>query len=408
MPCPAIDDAAFLTSFVAHLDCQAQTLGEGGFIALSAGGSPVMLALRAALTPLIAVLGFRLLFRGHLPTYDTVSTVLLIGITVMLATSWPAFRTLAYDLALKAPAQLAERVGSAADLGVGGGQLIDRLQGSDYLLTELSNRGAGAPPPLDAEAADQGQILRSNMVRDSERLESARSAYLTTTIAALGGPRLVGGLLLALGPLFAIFFLFDASRGLFLGWVRALLSVSLIAFAATLILAVQQAFMEPWLIEVVTSRRAGYATPAAPAQLAAITSVFGLLLGGAAVASWWVAGGLRDRALARLGDESRIERDVVRQTERQVSIAREREMSQISRAQRIAEATRLEARRAAVQPDSPLAASVGAAGPAAGRGSFVMHSSRASERLRTTRGEPYGARSATRISPASRKRDDVG
>ena len=105
--CPAISDDAFLSSVLGHIDCQAQTLGASGYQAMAAGGSASSLILGGVLTIFIAIFGYRLIL-GDTPDWRSgILTVVKLGVVLVLATSWPAFRTLAYDVALKGPAELA-------------------------------------------------------------------------------------------------------------------------------------------------------------------------------------------------------------------------------------------------------------------------------------------------------------
>ena len=111
--CPAISDDSFLSSVLAHLDCQAQNLGAGGYQALANPGGPAALLLTGALTMFIALIGYRLLL-GETPSVrDGVVAAIKVGVVLALATSWPAFRTLAYDVTLRAPAEMASSIGGA-------------------------------------------------------------------------------------------------------------------------------------------------------------------------------------------------------------------------------------------------------------------------------------------------------
>jgi type IV secretion system protein VirB6 len=106
----------------------------------------------------------------------------------------------------------------------------------------------------------------------------ARTLYLTGAIAAYASVRLIAGLLLALGPLFALFLLFDATRGLFEGWVRGLAGAAFGAVATSIVLGVELSLLEPWMATVISTRRAMLPTPSVPVELLATTLVFGVVL----------------------------------------------------------------------------------------------------------------------------------
>ena len=69
--------------------------------------------------------------------------------------------------------------------------------------------------------------------------------------------RLVAGLLLALGPFFIAFLLFDGTRGLFEGWLRVLGGAALGALGTAIVLGVELALLEPWLADLLACRLAG-------------------------------------------------------------------------------------------------------------------------------------------------------
>ena len=331
--CPAISDVEFLSSVLGHIDCQAQTLGASGFQALTMPGSAGALILTGAFTIFVALIGYRLVL-GETPTVrDGVIAVIKVGIVLAFATSWPAFRTIAYDTALKGPAELAGGIGGPSDLPGASGALVARLQVIDDELAELTLIGTGKPPEADppvipgvtltpAQQQQEQQRLQGQAARprwdpahDLSLLGSARTLYLTGAIAAFASARLIAGLLLALGPLFGIFLLFDATRGLFDGWVRGLAGAALGALATSIVLGVELALLEPWLASVLDVRHQQIATPSVPIELLVLTLVFALTLVAALVAVAKVAQGFRlphawrrtsDRVVGAFGPRTRL------------------------------------------------------------------------------------------------------
>ena len=89
MVCPAVRTGGeFLLGALAHLDCQAQTLGSFGFQALSSPGSPAATVLTALLTLFIAIYGIRLLFGPANQPADLINAALKVGIVLTIALSW--------------------------------------------------------------------------------------------------------------------------------------------------------------------------------------------------------------------------------------------------------------------------------------------------------------------------------
>ena len=105
--------------------------------------------------------------------------------------------------------------------------------------------------------------------------------------------RLIAGLLLALGPFFIAFLLFEGTRGLFVGWIRALAAAALGALGTAVVLGVELAFLEPRLAELIALRTAGQPIPGAAIELFVIALVFTLVLIAMLVATARVALGFR-------------------------------------------------------------------------------------------------------------------
>jgi type IV secretion system protein VirB6 len=305
MTCPTVTTGGeFLVRTLAHLDCQAQTLGSFGFEALAAPGSPASLALTGLLTLFIAIFAIRMLMGTETRARDAVNGILKIGIVLTLAVSWPAFRVLAYDTVLLAPAEVASAMtpSSLPDTGSG---FAARLQNIDTGIASLTQAGTGRQTgSLELEERQDGAFRAIGLV-DESALGWGRTIWLGSVIGSLAILRISGGLLLALAPLVAGLLLFDFTRGLFAGWFRGLVLVALGSLGLTLLLAVEVAVMEPWLADALNRRSLGYATPAAPTELLALALAFAIAAAGlffllAKIAfqnAWWVP--FADRARDR-------------------------------------------------------------------------------------------------------------
>lgn len=274
MACPSvITGQQVLSETLSHLDCQAQTLGSFGFQSLAAPGSPASLALTGLLTLFIAMFAVRMLLGDGVEGRDAVNGILKVGIVLTLAVSWPAFRVLAYDAVLLAPAEVASSItpSTLPDTGAG---FTDRLQGIDTGIATLTLQGGGWQTGSMALEQRGDDAIRTVALADSTALGWARAIYLSSVIGSLAILRIAGGLLLALTPLMAGLLLFDFSRGLFAGWVRGLILVALGSLGITVLLAVEVAVVEPWLADVLQRRAFGYAAPSAPTELLAFTLAF--------------------------------------------------------------------------------------------------------------------------------------
>lgn len=291
-PCaPLQSGPGFVRGVLDFIDCQAQSIGAEGYQALSMPGSTFALLLTGLLTIFVALFGYRTLF-GHGPgVRDAVLALVKIGIVLALATNWPAYRTLAYDVVLRGPAELAADIGLPAGLPGAGGGLVDRLVFIDNSFVALATVGIGAAPRELPTAIPQPTPPFPGF--DSFAIGGSRVAFLVATIGALAAVRLIAGLLLALGPFFIAFLLFDGTRGLFNGWVRGLAATMLGAVGTAIVLGVELALMEPWLADLLARRAIGETIPAAPAELLVLTLAFALGLLAMLVAAARVAFGFR-------------------------------------------------------------------------------------------------------------------
>lgn len=298
--CPALASSAdFLASVFEFIDCESRTLGAQGYAALAAPGSSFSLILTALLSLFVALFGYRMLL-GQVPTVrDGVLAVAKLGLVLALATGWSAYRTIFYDVAFDAPAQLASEIGAPAGL-LDGSSLAERLQRADRSLVYLAVVGTG-------EAALTPQARMATGVPpppfggfEAFALGTGRAIYLTGAVAAFGSVRLVAGLLLALGPFFIAFLLFGGTRGLFEGWLRVLIGSALGALATAVTLSIELALLEPRLADWLARRALNLPVPGAAAEVLAISLIFALMLLAVLFASVRVARGLRLPTFAEL------------------------------------------------------------------------------------------------------------
>lgn len=293
MSCTGIVDGDFLASALRFADCQAQTIGMQGYQALAAPGSPLGMLLTGLLTILIAFFGYRMLL-GQVPGgREGVLTFVRVGLVLALATSWAAYRVVIYDVALRGPAEIVGAIGGASGLPGATGGLVARLGEVDRAMVELSRLGmtGGAPfTPQPEQPASPGNTqapqpdlqyqnsYEPGTIFGSSSLGTARFVFLTATISAYASVRLVAGLLLAIGPLFITFLLFEGTRSLFEGWARALIAATVGALAVTMTLGIELALLEPWLSDLLARRSIGLPSSASATEMLVIALAFAMIL----------------------------------------------------------------------------------------------------------------------------------
>lgn len=289
MACEPIQlGSGFVTGTFAFIDCQARTLGAVGFQSLAAPGSIASLALTGLLTLFVAGFGFRMLMGETPQVRDGVMGIARIAFVLALATAWLPYRTLVYDVALRGPVELAGAIGTPAGLPGTTGDLPERLDLVDQALIQLNDLGSGR------QRTGQ-QDMRNRQVNGSDQVivepaqgnpnpiepyafALARIAFLIGAVGAFGATRLVAGLLLALGPVFVAFALFDMTRGLFEGWVRGLVGTLVATIALVVVLAIQLALVETWIAELLAQRLANAPIGGAAIELVVVTIVFDIVL----------------------------------------------------------------------------------------------------------------------------------
>jgi len=297
MACAALPaGAGFISSMTNYVDCQAQILGSGAWQALSAPGSTLSIVLAGFLTIFIALIGYNLLL-GHGLTVRTGTLAFVkIGAVLALATSWPAYRTLVFDLVTDAPGQLVAEIGPKAAIIGSDGTLLQRLDLTDQALAQLAILGPGNPVP--------GQIVQAPPPPwagfNAFALGGSRILFLLTAIAGIGAIRIVTGLMLALGPFFIAFLMFDSTRSLFEGWVKVIAGTVLSAVGVSIVLGLELALMEPWLSNVLARRMAGEPLPAVGTELFVVSTLFAIILIAAIAGCARVARAFRLPALVQL------------------------------------------------------------------------------------------------------------
>jgi type IV secretion system protein VirB6 len=300
MACPEVlTGQRFVAQAIAHIDCQAQNVGAYGYGALTDPNSSYVVVLTALLTVFVAIFGLRLVIGEPIGQRDLVGDVLRVAIVLTLATSWPAWRTLGYDLVMTGPGEIAATIGNAADLPGSRSNLVARLQAADDGIVLLTVYGTGRNTGGTNRSNTIGDSFRGVALADQEGLANGRIAFLAGALGPLAIVRLGAGLLLALAPLMAGLLLFVGTRDLFFGWLRALGTVAMGALALTVTLGIELAVLEPWLADALVQRQGLVLTPSMPTELVVITVSFALVSFGllALVARIFFFGGM---ALPRL------------------------------------------------------------------------------------------------------------
>ncbi len=115
--CTALIDDGVIRGVLATVDCQTRAYAQGGYLALTSGSSVFQTALTALLTIYVALIGYRMLFaQGSTRLSDAPGIALKVGLILALVTSWSTFQTLVFDVADRAPTEIAALVAAPCRL----------------------------------------------------------------------------------------------------------------------------------------------------------------------------------------------------------------------------------------------------------------------------------------------------
>jgi type IV secretion system protein VirB6 len=281
-------DDPLVRSLLGTVDCNVQSLVRGGYGALFQPQSAFATVLTSLLTFYVALIGYRLLLgRGQLRITDLALTAVKLGAVLALATQWGTYQAVVYDLLFQGPEDLANAmlVAVQPDGSVFKGDVFDGLQKAFDALTVFSASYAQHAPP-------QASPLMGGAAFGAFALTIAASTLLLCSLGVLLAAKIVLGLLLAVGPLFIALMLFDSTRGLFQGWMRASLAFAFVPLATILLLGVMLTMLEPSLLQLEGLREQNVATLAPVYSVLILVLVFVAVSAGGVVAGAMIAGGL--------------------------------------------------------------------------------------------------------------------
>jgi type IV secretion system protein VirB6 len=293
--CAAFDPIGpFVTGLTSYVDCRVSALGEDGYLGMGSAFGGVLTGL---LTIYVALIGYRLVV-GEVPSLrEGLVAAIKIGFVVALATQWPTYQALVYRVVIAGPEEMV-----ATLLGGDVGQrlaLAARVQ-SAYGQLETARERASANVDAPLVSGPEGPVIPDAVSAagppvtfEAIALRSSTLVLLMASVAGLVSVRLVAGLFLALGPLFVIALLFDATRGLFEGWVRGLAGAALGAVGVAVVLVLELAILEPQSVALTRANATGLTSPQLQGEILATTMLFGLVLLATILACGRLAAGFR-------------------------------------------------------------------------------------------------------------------
>ena len=237
--CPTFGDGgpSGIAEALRVVDCMSGEAASFAFGRLFGSDAVLGQALTAALTLYIAFYAIGLLTgRTSLSVSALTPRMMTLGIALTFATSWVAYQSVIWNLLVGAPDQIASLLigtsGSATSL------FADRL---DTIFAVVA-QAAAATEAVSAGMPDTGSIASG-----PDLLWLSALLLLLGTVGVLLVARIALAAMLALGPIFIICGLFEGSRGLFEGWLKAAVLFALTPLLAVLIGGATIALLSPML-----------------------------------------------------------------------------------------------------------------------------------------------------------------
>ena len=200
------------------VDCVASATAQDAFGRLFGTDGALLPALSILLVLYVAFFGFSLITgRGTLSISALTPRMLTLGMVLTFATSWMAYQSFVWTLAVGAPDQLAGLL-----TGVSGSStqvLGDKI---DVVFAALVQNAGGDVGESTATFSPPGLLWLGGTL------------LLLGTVGLLVTCKIALAILLALGPVFVVLALFPATRGLFAGWLKGVIMMAFTPLFAVL------------------------------------------------------------------------------------------------------------------------------------------------------------------------------
>lgn len=268
------------------VDCVAGNVTGQAFGRLFAPGGSMATVLTILLTLYVAFFAIQLLTgRSTLGVKSLTPRMMTVGLVLTFATSWVAYQSVVWNLAVGAPDWIAGVL--TGDRGSATQTFAAKI---DVVFQAVQEANRGNTSDISAFSPAGMMWLGAILL-------------LLGTVGVLVTARIALAVLIALGPIFVVLALFEGTRGLFAGWLKGLTMLALAPLFAVLGGSVMLEMAVPILAALVAS--AGQIDPQAAMGFFMIGAVHVALMvmvlkvAGTMVSNWTVFGmtmSERDRA----------------------------------------------------------------------------------------------------------------
>ncbi|WP_295496380.1 type IV secretion system protein [Sphingorhabdus sp. EL138] len=258
-------------TMVNAVDCYIGATVQAGYANLLGQGSVFSVALTIALTIYVAIIGYRLIFgRSSLSVGEMMPRMIMIGAVLALTSNWATYQVLVYDVLTEGPQEIVRAINPDDGDVRGITERIDVLSGRMVDLADAWTEFDARPEqmlPTNTTATEPATLpVTANNItafvapKDSLGPNMLLFSALFLVLASAGVlvvAKIILGLLLLLGPIFAVLGLFASTRGLALGWGRAAIIMALVPVMTMITSAGAVAALEPILTQMYVSAGQG-------------------------------------------------------------------------------------------------------------------------------------------------------
>lgn len=247
--CPSLrlEDGAGLASTLRVIDCRTGQAAAGAFDRLFGSHGALLPALTLLLTLYVAIFAIQLLTgRARLGAAAFTPRMLTIGLALTFATSWVAYQQVVWNLATGAPDQIATVLaGTDGSATTTFADRVDRIVSAIAESAENQQAAETPPAPVAGQPAPVQVAAATGLFTPNNLLWGSGLLLLLGTVGVLVTAKVVLAVLLAVGPVFIVLALFQGTRGLFEGWLKATVSAAIAPMFATVIGGATLAMLTP-------------------------------------------------------------------------------------------------------------------------------------------------------------------
>lgn len=208
--------AGGIASALQAVDCVSAEMTGSAFGKLFAPGGQMATVLTILLTLYVIFFAIALMTgRSNLSVRAMLPRIILVGMVLTFSTSWAAYQSIVWNLALGAPDWLAGIL-----TGDRGSATMTFAAKVDIVFQAVEQASAGQ---TDIEAFSPPGMLWLGAL-----------LFMLGTVGVLVTARIALAVLIALGPVFIVMVLFNGTRGMFTGWLKGVVMLALTPLFAVL------------------------------------------------------------------------------------------------------------------------------------------------------------------------------